>query len=39
MSEKSLCLTEADVRRLLPMGECISLVRASFRAPGPWRSD
>ncbi len=30
MSAKPLCLTEADVRRLLPMGECISLVRAAF---------
>ena len=27
---KPLYLTEADVERLLPMGECIRLVRASF---------
>jgi len=30
MSSKPLYLTEADVERLLPMGECIALVRAAF---------
>ena len=30
MSSKPLYLTESDVERLLPMGECIALVRAAF---------
>ena len=30
MNSKPLYLTEADVERLLPMGECIALVRAAF---------
>ena len=30
MSVKPLYLTEADITRLLPMGECIALVRAAF---------
>jgi len=30
MSSKPLYLTEADVERLLPIGECIALVRAAF---------
>ena len=34
MSPKPLYLTEADVERLLPMGECIALVRAAFARLG-----
>ncbi len=30
MSSKPLDLTESDVKRLLPMGECIALLRAAF---------
>jgi ornithine cyclodeaminase/alanine dehydrogenase-like protein (mu-crystallin family) len=34
MSLKPLFLTESDVKRLLPMGECIALVRAAFERLG-----